>query len=80
MFFIFIVWEKSFKNFTKFNLFEFIFIDIFMILILRKKINKDVLSFLIVLFIVLWLNFIEVRLLIVDIVVNFIDFYNLFKF
>lgn len=62
------------------NLFEFIFIDIFMILILRKKINKDVLSFLIVLFIVLWLNFIEVRLLIVDIVVNFIDFYNLFKF
>lgn len=62
------------------NLFEFIFIDIFMILILWKKINKDVLSFLIVLFIVLWLNFIEVRLLIVDIVVNFIDFYNLFKF
>lgn len=62
------------------NLFEFIFIDIFMILILRKKINKDVLSFLIVLFIVLWLNFIEVRLLIVDIVVNFIDFYNLVKF
>lgn len=51
-----------------------------MILILRKKINKDVLSFLIVLFIVLWLNFIEVRLLIVDIVVNFIDFYNLVKF
>lgn len=64
----------------RFNLFEFIFIDIFMILILWKKINKDVLSFLIVLFIVLWLNFIEVRLLIVDIVVNFIDFYNLFKF